>query len=282
MDKNNIIYSKSSRVIRVLLSIVLFILTSVTVVILFSTFMNSFKTKSDLISNTFGFPRHFTLDNYIKVLTRENFGRYFLNSIVLTIGGIILLILVSSMVAYGLSRYRFRGQKSLQTYFMLGLMFPMQLCILPLFTILRSIGLVNNLLGMMLIYAAGMSFPVFVFSNFFRSISVSLEESARLDGANDFIVYFRIILPICKPVIFTVALINSVTIWNDFYMPLIFLSKPAVRTITLGVYSYMSNFLRYWDLAFSAVVITLIPVLIIYFVFSNQVVAGMTGGALKE
>lgn len=276
------IRSKGSSAARMGLSVLLLLGTSVTLLIIFATVMNSFKTKSDLIKNTFGIPTAFSLDSYIKILTQDSFGRYFLNSIILTAGGLTLLILLSSMVAYGITRYEFRGKSFVQTYFMLGLMFPIQLGILPLFIILRNLGLLNNLFGMILLYAAGMSFPVFVFSKFFVTIPASLEESGRLDGANEFTVYFRIILPICKPVIFTVALINSVTIWNDFYMPLVFLSKASVRTLTLGLYKYLEDFLRSWDVAFAAVVITLIPVVIVYFAFSDQIVAGLTGGAVKE
>lgn len=282
MKKTKQIYSTPAKIARMLCSLLFFLGTSVTVVVLVSTVLNSLKTKSDLISNTFGLPKEVTFDNFKRVLTEDSFGRYFLNSLILLVGGLSLLILLSSMVAYGLSRYEFKGRGVLQSYFMIGLMFPIQLGILPLFTILRALGLLNTLFGMILLYAAGMSFPVFIFSNFFRTIPVSLEESARLDGANDFTVFFRIILPICRPVIFTVALINSVTIWNDFFMPLVFLGKSSVRTLTLGIYKYMEDFLRNWNLAFAAVVITLLPVLVIYFLFSNQIVAGLTGGAVKE
>lgn len=276
------IRSTRSKIVRGFLSIILFFYTLTTVLILGSTLFNSFKTKSDLISNTFGLPREFTLDSFIKVLSQDKFLKYFFNSIVLTLGGLFLLLMLASMTAYGISRYHFKLKGVVQSYFMLGLMFPIQLGVLPLFIILRSLGLLNSLFGLMLLYAAGMSFPVFVFTKFFTTLPVSLEESARLDGAGDFTVFLKIILPICKPVLSTIALINFVTIWNDFYMPLVFLSKASVRTLTLGVYKYMEDFLKNWDAAFAAVIITLIPVIVIYFLFSNQIVAGLTGGAVKE
>ncbi len=276
------IRSTSSQMIRGLFSVVLLITSSITIFVLISTLFNSFKTKSDLISNTFGFPKKFSLGNYISVLTEDKFGKYFFNSIVLTLGSLFLLILLSSMVAYGISRYKFKMRGFVQSYFMLGLMFPIQLSILPLFIILRTLGLLNSLPGLMLLYGAGMSFPVFVFTKFFATLPVSLEESARLDGANEFIIYTKIMMPICKPVLSTIALINFVSIWNDFYMPLVFLGKANVRTLTLGVYKYMENFLKSWNFAFAAVIITLIPVIIMYFLFSNQIVAGLSGGAVKE
>lgn len=244
--------------------------------------MNSLKTKGELIENTFGFPREITFANYLTVLTQDSFARYYLNSMVLACGGLTLLILCASMAAYGISRYQFRGKGITQTYFMIGMMFPMQLSVLPLFVILRTLGLLNNLLGLILVYGAGVSFSVFVFSKFFATISPSLEESARLDGAGEFTIYLKIIMPICKPVLSTIALINFVSIWNDFYMPLVFLGKANVRTLTLGLYKYMESFLKYWNVSFAAVIVTLISVVVMYFMFSNQIVAGLTGGAVKE
>lgn len=280
--EKKVIRSAGETAIRGIFSILLFVVTLSTIFVIGITLMNSFKTKGDLIKNTFGIPGDFTFGNFQKVLTEDHFAKYFMNSAILTIGGIVLLIFLASMVAYGLSRYKFKMKGTVQAYFMLGLMFPIQLGILPLFIILRSLGLLNQLLGLILLYGAGMSFPVFVFSKFFSTIPVALEESARLDGAGEFTIYWRIILPICKPVLATIALINSVTIWNDFYMPLVFLSKANVRTLTLGVYKYMESFLKNWNFAFAAVIITLIPVVVLYFLFSNQIVAGLTGGAVKE
>lgn len=277
-----VIRSTGEKTIRGIFSVMLFIVTLSTILVIGITVLNSFKTKGDLIKNTFGIPTEFTLESFKKVLTQDHFVRYFLNSIILTLGGISLLIFLASMTAYGLSRYKFKMKGAVQTYFMLGLMFPIQLGLLPLFIILRSLGLLNNLLGLILLYGAGMSFPVFVFSKFFSTIPAALEESARLDGAGEFTIYWKIILPICKPVLATIALINSVTIWNDFYMPLVFLSKASVRTLTLGVYKYMESFLKNWNYAFAAVVVTLIPVILLYFMFSKQIVAGLTGGAVKE
>jgi raffinose/stachyose/melibiose transport system permease protein len=186
------------------------------------------------------------------------------------------------MVAYGLSRYRFKGNDFLQIYFLLGLMFPIQLGILPIFIILRSLGLINSLLGMVLIYTANMSLPVFIFSRFFRTLPKAMYESAIIDGAGEFRIFAQIMMPICKPVYATVGIINLVTIWNDFYMPLVFLTGKHVRTLTLGIYRYMSNFLANWHLVFTAVTVALIPVFILFFIFSRQLVAGLTAGSVKE
>lgn len=275
------IISPTGKVVRRGFSVILFIYTLTTIFVLACTLMNSFKTKSDLISNLFGWPKVFTLDNYKEVLFTDNFFLYFKNSLVLTGIGTLSCIFLASMVAYGIARYNFKGKGFLTSYFLVGMMFPIQVSVLPLFLLLKKLGLINTLGGMVFIYAAGMSLPVYIFQKFFRTIPVSLEESARLDGAGEFIVFSKIVLPICKPVLFTIGLITAVGQWNDFYMPMVFLGKKSTRTLTLAIYKYLSQFLRNMNVSFAAVVITLLPVIILYCLFSKQIVEGLVGGAVK-
>lgn len=282
IKENSIAESKTAKTVKMVISVVLIIYTSISVFLIGNTILSSFKSKQELINNTIGFPRELTLENYYILLVEEGFLRYFLNSILLVGGGLLLLLAVSATTAYGISRFEFKGKKILLTYFLVGLMFPIQLGILPLFIMLTKMHLNNNIFGLTLLYAANMSFPVLVFSKFFRGIPQSLSESARIDGARELKVFLRIILPMSKPVLFTMGLINFVTIWNDFYMPLVFLTKQSVRTLTLAVYTYMANFLANWHLVFAAVVIALLPVIVVFFCFSDQIVAGLTGGAIKE
>ena len=174
------------------------------------------------------------------------------------------------------------SDKSLLTgYFMVGMMVPVQVSILPLFIILRNLGLLNKLSGLILVYISGISMSCLIFQKFFRTIPAALEESARLDGCSDLRLFFKIILPITKPVIFTMALITAIGQWNDFYMPMVLLGNKNVTTLTLAIYRYVGQFTKYMSESMAAVVITLIPIIIIYFVFSSQIVEGLTGGAVK-
>jgi raffinose/stachyose/melibiose transport system permease protein len=274
--------TRASRVVKNFFSVLLLLYSLIAVALILITVLSSFKTKSDLVNNTLGFPQSFTLDNYEQVLLKDKFWVYFINSTVLAVGGVALLLFISSMAGYGLSKFRFKGRSGLRTYFLMGLMFPIQLGILPLFVMLRTLDLTNNLFGLILLYAANMSFAVFVFSNFLRTVPDALIECARIDGASEFRIYRKIILPMSRPVLSTVGLISFVTMWNDFYMPLVFLTKENVRTLTLGVYRYMNNFLENWHLVFAAVTVALVPVIVVFFLFSNQIIAGLTGGAVKE
>lgn len=275
------VLSASGKVIRSIISAVLILYTCITIFVIAVTFLDSLKTKGDLVSNFVGLPKQLSFDSYKEVLQKGEFLRYFKNSLILTVFGTGGCILLSSMAAYGIARYEFKGRSLLSSYFLIGMMVPIQVSVLPLFLILRNMGLLNNLLGVILVYISGISMSCLIFQKFFRTIPKALEESARLDGCHDMKVFFRIILPICKPVLFTMALITAIGQWNDFYLPMVLLGDKKVTTLTLAIYRYIGQFTRYMSESMAAVVITLIPVTIIYFLFSSQIVEGLTGGAVK-
>lgn len=263
-------------------TIILVLYCLIAVVLIGNMVVSSFKTKQDLLFNTFGFPAKISFENYRQVLVKDSLYRNFLNSIVLTMLSITSLVCFSSMTAYGLSRYKFKGRQALEFYFLLGLMFPIQIAILPLFIIMRTLNLTNTFLGMIILYTANMSFSLFIFSQFFKELPAALHESAVLDGASEFTIFWRIMMPISKPVIFTVMTVSFVQIWNDFYLPLVFLTKRTLHTLTLAIYQYLANFLSYWNFVFAAATLALIPVIIVFFIFSDQIISGLAAGSIKE
>ncbi len=279
--QNGEILSPASKTARAIWALILIIYTFITVFVIGMTIMDSLKTKGDLVSNFVGIPKAISFDSYRTILLEDNFLQYFKNSFILTFCGTAGAILLAALTAYGISRYQFKGKSFLTAYFLIGMMVPVQVSILPLFLILKKIGLINRLLGMILVYMAGISMACFIFQKFFKTISVELEESARLDGAGDFRIFFRIIMPVSKPVIVTMALITAIQEWNDFYMPMVLLGNKSTRTLTLSVYQYMGQFMKYMGESMAAVIITLIPIIVLYFVFSSQIVEGLTGGAVK-
>lgn len=276
------VMSGKAKVVRWLISIILIIYTCFTIFVVGATLLNSLKTKSDLVTNFVGLPEVVTFDNFKAILFEGDFLLYFRNSLILTVVGTLGCIILSAMVAYGIARYEFRGKGILSGYFLIGMMVPIQVSVLPLFLILREMGLLNHLLGLILVYISQISMSCLIFQKFFRTIPKALEESARLDGCHDLKIFFRIVLPICKPVIFTMSLITSIGYWNDFYMPMILLGNRNVRTLTLAIYQYIGQFTKYMSESMAAVIITLIPIIVIYFLFSSQIVEGLTGGAVKE
>lgn len=267
---------------KTVISIILIIYSLITVFLVGETIASSFKTKIELVDNLIGLPKEPTLANYFTVFVKEGFGRYIMNSISLVAISLILLIIVSSMLAYGMAQYTFKGKKFLQAYFLIGLMMPVQLSILPLYLMLSRLKMTNSFLGLALLYAANLSFSFLVFNQFFLQLPQAMIESAHIDGASDMCIFWKIVVPISKPVFSTVGLLQFVTIWNDFFLPMVFLPKKSAHTLTLAIYSYTGNFLKNWDKIFAAATIALVPILIIYFLFSEQIVAGLTAGSTKE
>lgn len=275
------VMSAKAKTGRWIISIILICYTCFTIFVVGATVLNSLKTKSDLVTNFVGLPKSVTLSNFAAILLEGDFLLYFKNSLVLTFVGTAGCILLSAMAAYGIARYEFKGKSILSSYFLIGMMVPIQVTVLPLFLILRQMGLLNHLLGLILVYIAQISMSCLIFQKFFRTIPKALEESARLDGCHDLKIFFRIILPICKPVIATMSLITAIGYWNDFYMPMIILGNRNVRTLMLAIYQYIGQFTKYMSESMAAVIVTLIPIIIIYFLFSSQIVEGLTGGAVK-
>lgn len=281
ITSGNGVMSGKAKAIRWLISIILIIYTCFTIFVVGATLLNSLKTKSDLVTNFVGLPKAITLENFATILLEDDFLLYFRNSLILTVCGTLGCIILSAMVAYGIARYEFKGKSLLSSYFLIGMMVPIQVSVLPLFLILRQLGLLNHLIGLVLVYISQISMSCLIFQKFFRTIPKALEESARLDGCHDLKIFFRIVLPICKPVIFTMSLITAIGYWNDFYMPMVLLGNKNVRTLTLAIYQYIGQFTKYMSESMAAVIVTLIPIVIIYFLFSSQIVEGLTGGAVK-
>lgn len=274
------VLSTRAKIVRFILSILLITYSLITFFVVGVTLIDSLKSPTDLVTNFIGLPAKISFESYRAVFD-NGFLRYFMNSVVITVCGTVGCVLLSAMAAYGITRYEFKGKKFFSSYFMIGMMVPVQVSILPLFLILRQMGLLNKLSGLILVYISGISMSCLIFQKFFRTIPKALEESARLDGCSDLRVFFRIILPITKPVIFTMGLITAIGEWNDFYMPMVLLGNKNVTTLTLAIYRYVGQFTRYMSESMAAVVITLIPIIIIYFAFSSQIVEGLTGGAVK-
>ena len=275
------VLSTQAKIVRGIISALLILYTSITIFVVVVTIMDSLKTRSDLLSSFIAIPKEVTFEAYTTVLFENDFLLFFKNSLILTVGGTVGCILLSAMMAYGIARYEFKGKNLLSSYLLLGMMVPVQVTILPVFLLLKHMGLLNELAGVLFLYIAGISMSCVVFQKFFKTLPRELEESARMDGCHDVKVFFKIIFPIAKPVIVTMALIKAIGCWNDFYMPMILLGNKDTTTLTLGIYRYIGQFTRYMSETMAAVMITLIPIIILYFAFSTQIMEGMTSGAVK-
>lgn len=244
--------------------------------------LSSFKSTREIFLKPFNFPAVWKWQNYVSAWQRADFATYFKNSIVVTAFSIAFIILVSSMAAYVIARFDFKFKRGLYLYLLAGLALPTRLAIIPIFLIMRNLHLLDKLSGLVIVYTAGgIAFSVFLLVNFFKKLPRDIEDSAKIDGAGPFRIYWKIDLPLLKPALVTVAMFNFIDVWNDFFFPLILLSSKVKKTIPLGLQAFFGEYTIEWDVLFAALNISVLPVLIIFLILSKQFIAGMTEGALK-
>jgi len=249
---------------------------------IFVLFLSSFKTTPEIFMKPFALPKVWKFSNYVEAWNKANFANYFKNSIIITIISLASIILVSSMAAYVIARFEFRGKRALFLYLITGLALPARLAIIPIFLTVRDLHLQNTYSSLILVYTAGgIAFSMFLLVNFFKSLPRELEDSAKIDGAGPFRIYWSIDLPLLKPAVATVVIFNFVDIWNDFFFPLILINKDSLKTIPLGIQAFYGEYGVQWDLLFAGLNISVLPVLIIFILMSKQFISGLTEGAVK-
>lgn len=270
-------HGKAANVVTILL----WVYSGITFFILLYMMYQSLRPKRDVLSKTFSLPQSLNLDNYIKLITKEHFFRYFANSVIILVAALALLVFLSSLTAYGIARYRFKGRNICRAFFLLGMMFPAQLGVVPIFQIMKNIGLINNPLAVILVSGANISMPVFMLTNFFERLPKEIYEAAVIDGAGEWTAFRKIMFPMASPVIFSVCITSSVSIWNQFFLPLIFLQRDNIKTLPQLVTKYTSNIMNTMDLATAVSTLSTIPILILFFIFSSKILDGVTAGGVK-
>jgi raffinose/stachyose/melibiose transport system permease protein len=262
------------------------ILIAYTVLALFPVALvviNSFKTRRAIFGSPYTFPNAetFSLDGYETVFKRASFDQYFINSIVVTVGALILIFIAGTMAAHALAEYRFRGNTLMGLYLALGIMVPIRLGTVSLLRLIVRLDLVDTLVALILVYtAAGLPLAVFVLSQFMRQIPRDLKDAARVDGASEYRIYWMM-LPLVRPAIGTVMVFNMIPIWNDLWFPLILAPGEATKTVTLGVQVFLGQFVSDWNAVLSSLTLAAVPVILLYIVFSRQLIRGLTSGAVK-
>jgi raffinose/stachyose/melibiose transport system permease protein len=256
------------------------------VIIIFPFFVmiiDSFKTMADLYLRPFSLPISWIYQNYITAWQTANIGTGYINSIIIASSSVLIVVILSSMLAYAISRFKFPFYRQLFIYSLLGLALPANLAVIPIYILMNKFHLINSLIGLIIIYSAtGISFSTFLFKNFIDAVPLEIEESAKIDGASDLRIYGSIVLPLIRPAISVVAIVNFVGIWNDFFYPLIFINSQSKFTITLSVLTmFQGEYTTSWSLLFAGLSLSIIPMIIIFVSFSKQFIAGITQGAIK-
>ena len=244
--------------------------------------INSMRPSREIFRNPVGLPTSINFDSYFTAWSEASFSDYFFNSLIITVSAVTLATATAVLAAYVLGRYTFRGSSFLAVYFLSGLLLPFRLAILPLFLLLQNLGLVDSRLGLILVYAAtGIPFSVFILSAFFRQLPVELTEAARIDGAGEFTIFGRVMLPLVRPALATVAVFQFVPLWNDFFFPLVLLRSSEKWTLPVGMTRFFGEFQTDWSTLFAGILITTLPLVILFLIATKQIIAGLTAGVGK-
>lgn len=261
------------------------ILTAWTLVVLFPLYtmiVNSFKSQKDIFRSPFSLPVNFTLEGYQNALSVGRFDLFFRNSLIITISSLTLIILFGSLAAYAIARWNSRLSSLIYFTFILGLLIPIRLGTISIIQIIIALKLNNSLLGLIPIYVAmGIPTAILVITAFIRNLPKDLLDAAAIDGASEWQIYSKIIMPLVRPALATVAIFNLIPIWNDFWFPLILIRQESNRTIPLGVTLLFGQYQTNWTNILSVLSLASIPIIILYLLMASQFIKGLTAGAVK-
>ena len=245
--------------------------------------MNSFKTRRAIFKTPYALPNSETWSTigYETVFKRANFPDYFLNSLIVTVSALILILIAGTMAAWALAEYRFPGNNIMGLYLAMGIMIPIRLGTAGILSLVVDIGLNDTLWALILVYtASGLPLAIFVLTNFMKQVPRDLKDAARVDGASEYRIY-TMILPLVRPAIGTVMVFNMIPIWNDLWFPLILAPSERVKTVTLGAQTFLGQYVSDWNAVLSSLTLSAVPVVILYIIFSRQLIRGLTAGAVK-
>jgi raffinose/stachyose/melibiose transport system permease protein len=263
------------------------VLLTYTVIALFPILViivNAFKSRKAIFKDPLALPSldSFSLAGFEQVLGRADFGLYFGNSMIVTLVSLFFVLLFGAMAAWALTEYKFRGNLFLAVLIAMGIMIPIRLGTVSILNLMASLDLVNTLTALVLVYIAqGLPLAVFILSEFIRQVPKELKEAARCDNVSEYKIFFTIILPLIRPAMATVAVFTMIPIWNDLWFPLILAPGESTQTITLGVQQFIGQYVTDWNAVLSSLTLAIVPVLVLYVIFSRQLIRGLTSGAVK-
>jgi len=247
-------------------------------------FMNSFKSRDAIFNDPLAWPtpETFSLIGYTKVLGRSDVLMYFGNSFIVTIASLFFILLFGAMAAWGLSEYRFKGNRWLKFFFAFGIMVPIRLGTVSILQLMVELNLVNTLTALVLVYVAqGLPLAIMILSEFMGQVPGELKDAARCDGIDEFRIFFQVVVPLIRPAIATVAVFTMVPIWNDLWFPLILAPSEQTQTITLGIQQFVGQYATDWNAVLASLSLAIVPVVTLYALFSRQLIRGITAGAVK-
>jgi raffinose/stachyose/melibiose transport system permease protein len=244
--------------------------------------IGGFKTTGELISSPFSLPATWRWGNYATILSQSAFWQSVMNSLITTLATVGVLLALACPAAFIFARLPFRGRETIFTILLLGLLFPVTMAILPLYITLRSLGLVDNLAGLILPQVAfGLPITILILRNFFRAIPQELEDATYIDGGSPMTFFWRILIPLARPSLAVVSMLTMVGSWNNFLLPLLVLNNNNLWTIPLGIMQFQGEHSIEWALVMAYISLTIVPAIIFYLFAERYLIAGLTTGAVK-
>lgn len=244
--------------------------------------INSFKSRKDVVANPLGLPSTFKFSNYIDAFEKMNYSHAFTNTLIVTVLSVLIIIIFSSMTAYILVRKDWKFNKFIFFAMVLSMIIPFQGIMIPLVSIYGSMGMLNTKWSLIYMYLGfGISLAVFMYHGFIKSIPVELEEAAMIDGASRFQTFWQIVFPIMKPITMTITTLDMLWIWNDFLLPSLILIAPNERTLQLSTYAFYGTYTADYGLSMSALMLSILPILIMYLFLQKSIIGGVLQGSIK-
>ena len=274
--------SKRQEMINKVLTYVFF--TILMVIILYPILwvaINSFKTDTQLFDKSWGLPKVWNWSNYVTAW-KYGIARYILNSVIVTVCTVTLNLIISLMAAYALSRFKFKGSTLLLYFILGGLMLAPEVSLIPLFRILSSLGLYNTYLAMILPNLAfGIPFTTFLIRSYMLGLAKDFEEAATLDGASTFQILMNVVVPLCRPILASAALLDAMRVWNEFMFGLTFITNDNLKTVPVGLMAFSGALREQYTVVMAGLIISAIPMVILYLLTQKQFIRGLAAGGLR-
>ena len=273
---------KKISIYHIVCAVILLIMVIICIYPIVWMFFGSMKDKAEFYTNIWGLPKQIHLDNYIAAWKNADLGRRFINSLIVTLGSMCIMIPVTSCAAYAVARLTFKGKNLIYMYLLLGIMIPAGVLGIPTFTVAMKMGLLNSHFGLMLIYAAqNIAMGMFIMRGFFISLPRELEEAAMIDGCSRFGCFVRIIVPLARAGVATQVIFNGLTIWNDYFMANIMITKDELRTLPLSIANFVGKHSTNYPELFAMLTMATIPVIIVFVLSQKSFIEGVAAGAVK-
>lgn len=266
----------------IVLQIVMVIIALIFLAPFYFLLVNSVKSLGDIMVDAANWPTAFHFDNYSKAWEMTRFPEAFANSVIITVISNLIIAMLSAMAAYRMVRSNTRFNQIVFMLFVSAMVIPFQSIMIPLLQVINFLGVNNNIVGLILSYLGlGIPLSVFLFHGFVKGIPLEIEEAATVDGASPFRVFARIVLPMLKPMMVTVIILNCLWVWNDYLLPSLILQSPELRTIPLATFAFFGQYSKQWDMALPALVLGITPIIIFFLSLQKYIVEGVAAGSVK-